>query len=58
METKSTGEFILTFIEPEVLPACVADQIAAPAMRKFMCDNIDILPVLDTIGTELVKAKC
>lgn len=35
-----------TFIEPKMFPWSIGDEIATPAMSKFMSDYIHILPIL------------
>ena len=41
------SEWTLTFIQPEMLPGAVGDEIATPAMRQLVSDNINILPILN-----------
>ena len=36
-------------IQPEVLPRRIRNQVATPTMSKLVCDDVDILTVLDLI---------
>ena len=46
-----------TFIQPEVLPRCVGDQISTPAVSQLVGDYVNVLTVLGEMLVTMIERK-